>query len=90
MLKDIMQFAYKLSFVRAEWGFSADFSSYSSNSRGVMTLINTNYERIVEKVKTDKNGNYLLNEIIKQGKELTLANVYGRNQDNQQFYTTKL
>ena len=76
------------SFVRAEWGFNAYFSSYTSNSRGVMTLINNNFEQKVEKVKTDKNGNYLLIDITVQGRKLTLANVYGLKQDNPQFYNT--
>ena len=53
-----------------------------------MTLINNNFEQKVEKVKTDKNGNYLLIDITVQGRKLTLANVYGPNQDNPQFYNT--
>ena len=44
--------------------------------------------RRFEKVKTDKNGNYLLIDITVQGRKLTLANVYGPNQDNPQFYNT--
>ena len=48
------------SFVRAEWGFNAYFSSYTSNSRGVMTLINNNFEQKVEKVKTDKKWKLLI------------------------------
>ena len=42
-----------------------------------MTLINNNFEQKVEKVKTDKNGNYLLIDITVQGRKLTLVNVYG-------------
>ena len=42
------------SFVRAEWGFNAYFSSYTSNSRGVMTLINNNFEQKVERLKLTK------------------------------------
>ena len=53
-----------------------------------MTLINNNFEQKVEKVKTDKNGNYLLIDITVQGRKLILVNVYGPNQDNPQFYNT--
>lgn len=41
-------------FVKNEWGYNAYFSSYSTNSRGVMTLINNNFEQKVEQIKTDK------------------------------------
>ena len=36
------------------------FSSFTNSSRGVMILINNNFEFKVEGVKTDKNGNYIL------------------------------
>ena len=50
-----------------------------------MILINNNFEQNVEKVKTDKNGNYIIMDITIQGKRITLVSVYGRNQDNQIF-----
>lgn len=75
-------------FVKNEWGYNAYFSSYSTNSRGVMTLINNNFEQKVEQIKTDTNGNYLLISITMHEKKITLVNVYGPNQDNPQFYRT--
>ena len=33
------------SFIKSEWGFDAYFSSYTTNSRGVMILINNNLEK---------------------------------------------
>lgn len=48
------------SYVNAEWGYEAYFSSFTSNSRGVMVLINNNFEQKVEKVKTDPNGNFII------------------------------
>ena len=77
-------------FIKAEWGYDAYFSSYTTNSRGVMILINNNFEQKVEKVKTDTNGNYIIMEITIQGKKITLVNVYGPNQDNPNFYVTLL
>ena len=41
-------------FVKNEWGYNAYFSPYSKSSRGVMTLINNNFEQKVEQVKADK------------------------------------
>ena len=54
---------------------------------GVMILMNNNFEYKVERVKTDKNGNYIILDIIIQGKRITLVNLYGLNQDNPNFYT---
>ena len=34
-----------------------------------MTLINNNFEQKVEKVKTDKNGNYILIDILQYKEE---------------------
>ena len=85
-LKDVRINNRLESFVKAEWGYNAYFSSYTTNSRGVITLINNNFEQKAEQIKTDKNGNYLLIHIIIQGKTFTLFNVYGPNQDNPQLY----
>ena len=35
--------------------------------------------RKLKKVKTDKNGNYIILDIEIQGKDITLANIYGPN-----------
>ena len=74
------------SFIKAEWGFDAYFSSYTSNSRGVMVLINNNFDQKVNKVKIDKNGNFLILNMTIEGKEITLVNLYGPNEDRPQFY----
>ena len=74
------------SFIKAEWGYDAYFSSYTSNSRGVMILINNNFEQKVNRFTTDKNGNFIILDITIQSKRFTLAAIYGPNQDNPQFY----
>lgn len=74
------------SFIKAEWGYDAYFSSYTTNSRGVMVLINNNFEQKVERVKTDKNGNFIILDMKIQNKKITLVNLYGPNEDNVQFY----
>ena len=75
------------SFIRAEWGNNdVYFSSYTNMSRGCMILINNNFEQKVRKIKTDKNGNFIMLDMEIQGKELTLVNLYGPNEDNPQFY----
>ena len=42
------------SFIKAEWGFDAYFSSYTTYSRGVMILINNNFVQKVNRVKSIK------------------------------------
>ena len=37
------------SFIKAEWGYEAYFSSYTTNSRGVMTLIRGAIRKFTEK-----------------------------------------
>ena len=43
------------SFIKVEWGNEAYFSSYTINSRGVMILINYNFEQKVIIIKTENN-----------------------------------
>ena len=74
------------SFIKAEWGYEAYFSSYTTNSRGVMTLINNNFEQKVKRIKTDENGNFMILDMVIEDKEVTLVNIYGPNKDNPQFY----
>ena len=51
-----------------------------------MILLNNNFEQKVKKVKKDKNGNYIILGIEIQGKDVTLTNIYGSNEDNPNFY----
>ena len=52
-------------FIKSEWGFDTYFSSYTINSRGVMILINNNFEQKVNLVKTDY---YIILDINIEGK----------------------
>ena len=71
---------------KAECGYDAYFSSYTTNSRGCMILMNNNFEQKVNKIKTDKHGNYIILDMTVQGKQITLINLYRPNEDNAQFY----
>ena len=86
-LQDVHINAQLEPFITSEWGYEVFFSSFTNSSRGVMILMNNNFEYKVERVKTDKNGNYIILDIIIQGKRITLVNLYGPNQDNPNFYT---
>ena len=73
-------------YVRSEWGYQVYMSPFRSNRRGVMILLNNNFEQQVECIKTDPNGNYIILNMTIQGKKVTLVNIYGPNEDNPQFY----
>ena len=74
------------SFIKVGWGYEAYYSSYTSNSRGVMILINNIFEQNVKRIKTDNNGNFMMLHMVIDDKEITLVNIYGPNDDNPQFY----
>ena len=53
-----------------------------------MVLLNNNFEQKVKRIKTDKNGNYIILDMVIEEKEITLVNLYGPNEDNPQFLKT--
>ena len=71
-------------FWEAEWGGKVFFSHGSSNSKGVMILVNPNLELKVEKCITDKNGRYILLDLIVDESHIVLLNIYAPNDINQQ------
>ena len=74
------------SFIKSEWGFEDYFSSYTTNSPVVMVLFNNNFEHKVNRVKTDKNGNFIILDMTIEGKKITLVNLYCPNNDKPEFY----
>ena len=74
------------SFVKNEWGYSIYMSGLTSTKRGVMTLINNNFDKEVTKVVRDPNGNFLILEMYIQKQKIILVNIYGPNEDKPQFY----
>ena len=62
------------------------FSSFSSNSKGVSILFNSNFEYEVLKEKRDLKGNYLALDVVIDKQKLTFLSLYGPNMDNPDFY----
>ena len=73
-------------YIRAEWEGEVVFSSYTSNSRGVCILFSDFVEYKVHNSKTDQNGNMLILDLEIERKRLTLANIYGPNDDSPNFF----
>ena len=74
------------NYIRTQWGFECYFSNYSSQSRGVAILFNNNFEFKVLKVTKDENGNKLILDMVIEGKNITLINIYGPSRDEPDFY----
>ena len=74
--------------IKQEWGGDAYFSSYTTNARGVAIFFNNNIDYKVIDVTRDVNGNYLIVHIKMFDKEFVIANIYGPNEDNPDFYVT--
>ena len=74
------------SYIKNEWGYKIFMSGLTSNKRGVMILLNNNFQHDIGRVVTDPNGNFIILEISLKGKKITLVNIYGPNEDCPQFY----
>ena len=74
------------TYIRSEWGYECYFNCFTSQSRGVAILFNSNFDFSVKKVIKDNEGNFLILIINTQQTNLALVNIYGPNNDNPQFY----
>ena len=74
------------SYITSEWGFKVYLAGFKSNKRGVMILLNNNFEQEVYRVLKDPNGNYIILEIKIKDQMITLVNLYGPNEDRPIFY----
>lgn len=72
--------------VKAEWGYKAFFSSYTSNSRGVAILFNNNFEFDIKAIYRCNLGNYIMVHIKTMDRDLLLVSIYGPNKDDPEFY----
>ena len=57
-------------YIKSEWGYQVYMSQFRSNRRGVMILLNNNFDQKVENFKTDPNGNFIILNMTIQGKQL--------------------
>ena len=69
-----------------EWGYECYFSSFSGNSRGVAILFNNTFEYKLIDEKKDTEGRQILINFSVNGVKLTIANIYGPNQDDPSFF----
>ncbi|KAL9989297.1 hypothetical protein ACROYT_G003831 [Oculina patagonica] len=68
----------------AEWGGKVFFSHGSTNSKGVMILINPKLDCKIENCITDNNGRYIILDVSFDDSHIILVNIYAPNDLNQQ------
>ena len=61
---------------RSEWGAKVFYSHGVSNSRGVAILMPNNLDFVVQQEISDKNGRFILLDILIDDIRLILVNVY--------------
>ena len=64
-----------------------EFNSFQSSARRICILFRKEIEYKIIKSKADQNGNLLALDLELEGKQLTLINIYGPNEDSPDFYT---
>ncbi len=69
-----------------QWQGQIFYSFFTSQSRGVATLIGKNVPLQVDNVERDKQGRYLILKGSIAGDSITLVNIYDPNYDCPQFF----
>ena len=69
---------------KEQWKGGIHHSSGSNNSRGVTTLIRKDLDHQIKGEHKDKNGRWIVLDICIKGKEYTIGNFYGPNNDDPQ------
>ena len=72
--------------IRAEWGYKALFSSFSTNSRGTAIFFKNNFQLEIHNYTTDPRGNFIIVDLSMDDHRLTLANIYAPNNDEPSFF----
>ena len=73
---------------RAEWDYRALFSCCSSQKAGVIILFNNTFTFQISRTYCDPGGRYIICDLITNGKQLALANIYALNNDDPTFFTS--
>ena len=69
----------------SEWDYKALSSCCSSQKAGVCILFNNNFNLQIHKYFLDPKGRFIICDIVADGKNHTLANIYAPNEDDPSF-----
>ena len=70
----------------AEWGYTALFNGLATNKAGVAILFNNNFTFKVLKQLCDKEGRYIIIDLVVGELTLTICNIYAPNKDDPAFF----
>ena len=73
---------------RNEWGYTAFWSSFTGNSRGVAILFKNSFQYDLHSKMEDDTGRFILLDVTINNTRLSIVNVYGPNDDNPNFFGT--
>ena len=73
-------------FWASQWGGHSWFCSFASNSRGVAIFIRSNHQISVNSIDKDPAGRFIILNIVIDGFNLVLVNIYGPNKDDPDFF----
>ena len=90
MLQEVHCSAEKSDIWSTEWRYYSLFCGFSSRKSGVCILLNNSFELKVLKTFMDNEGRYILCDIMANGKNITLVNLYVPNDDNPNIFNTLL
>ena len=65
-------------------GWKSFLSRGTSHSKGVMILVNPSLDLKVEKSISNKNGRFIILDLVVDGSRIILVNIYAHNDANQQ------
>lgn len=75
-----------MKYWRSQWGGDVVYANAQSAVRGVTILMRRNLDCQIIKVEKDLHGRFLIVEVIIDGLQVVLANVYGPNIDSPSFF----
>ena len=70
---------------RTQWGATLLCSHGATNARGVAILIKNKVNFEIHEIISHEEGRYIILDITLEDKRITLANVYGPNEENEVF-----
>lgn len=85
-LQETHMLASEVIKVRRRWQGQVFFSSFSSQARGVITLIHKSVPLQILDVISDPGGRFLIIQGTLLNEKLTLVNIYGPNNDDHRFF----
>ena len=83
-LQETYSSAQKLKSWEVEWGGKMIGGHGTNHSRGVMILFKPKLDVNIEQIISDKNGRYILAEVLVEGEKFVFLNIYAPNDQTQQ------